>query len=222
MSRVQILPGPHPAGLQATGLERGGGPVMAVKSSTKKRLMEEGVKEELAHKLADDANMDTIKKMSVEDVATKLGLKTSDSELESVMSVIRQLSASKRRSSGKRVDILRQGSDDVDAPLGETRFNVLNHELSPHHELVPEDEEDESLAPWDLLVSDGNDGTRLRRELLPKILITDPAVQVIKEVHESEDEELRAGWLNNRIIRVIRRSPSAGTHVAYRLVVEGT
>ena len=184
--------------------------------------MEEGVKEELAHKLADDANLDTIKKMSIDDVATKLGLKKSDTEFESVMNVIRALSASKRRSRGKRVDILRQGGDEVDIPLGDTRFNVLNHELTPHHELVPEDEEEAALAPWELLTSNGNGSTRLRRELLPKILITDPAVQVIKEMHEAEDEELRAGWLNNRIVRVIRRSPSAGTHVAYRLVVEGT
>ena len=34
---------------------------MAVKSSTKKRLIELGVSEEHAHKLADDANMDAIK-----------------------------------------------------------------------------------------------------------------------------------------------------------------
>ena len=183
--------------------------------------MEEGIKEELAHKLADDANLDTIKKMSVDDVATKLGLKKSDSDFENVMNVIRALSASKRRARGKRVDLLRQGGDEVDIPMGDTRFNVLNHELTPHHELVATDDEEAALAPWELLTSDGNGGTRLRRELLPKILITDPAVQVIKEMNEAEDEELRAGWLNNRIVRVIRRSPSAGTHVAYRLVVEG-
>ena len=47
---------------------------MVVKSSTKKRLVELGVSEEHAHKLADDANMDAIKQMSVEDVANKIGI----------------------------------------------------------------------------------------------------------------------------------------------------
>ena len=42
---------------------------LAVKSSTKKRLMELGVSEEHAHRLADDANMDAIKRMTVDQVA---------------------------------------------------------------------------------------------------------------------------------------------------------
>ena len=49
---------------------------MAVKSSTKKRLIELGVSEEHAHKLADDANMDAIKRMTVEEVAKKVGLES--------------------------------------------------------------------------------------------------------------------------------------------------
>ena len=44
---------------------------MAVKSSTKKRLIELGIPEDHAHKLADDANLDTIKRMSVEQVSEK-------------------------------------------------------------------------------------------------------------------------------------------------------
>ena len=39
---------------------------MAVKSSTKKRLIELGVSEEHAHKLADDANLDAIKVSATE------------------------------------------------------------------------------------------------------------------------------------------------------------
>ncbi|MBS72124.1 MAG: DNA-directed RNA polymerase subunit H [Thermoplasmata archaeon] len=101
------------------------------------------------------------------------------------------------------------------------RFNVLNHELVPLHELVSEDEEMEELSPWELIGSDVDGNQRLRRELLPKILITDPAIQALKEALELENDELRAGWLNNRVVRITRRSPSAGIHVAYRLVVEG-
>ena len=179
-----------------------GGLGVAVKSSTKKRLMELGVKEELAHKLADDANMDTIKKMSANDVATKLGLKMGENELESIMDIIREQAASKRRRPTRRVEMkaeLRRLETSI--PLGEMRFNVLNHELVPLHDI------DGSL--------------RLRRELLPKILITDPAIQALKEALEKDDDELRAGWLNNRVVRITRRSPSAGIHTAYRLVVEG-
>ena len=195
---------------------------MAVKSSTKKRLMELGVKEELAHKLADDANMDTIKKMSANDVATKLGLKMGDNELESIMDIIREQAASKRRRPTRRVEMKEQLRRlETSIPLGEMRFNVLNHNLVPMHELVDIDGEMEELEPWDLVGPDIDGSPRLRRELLPKILITDPAIQALKEALEKDDDELRAGWLNNRVVRITRRSPSAGIHVAYRLVVEG-
>jgi DNA-directed RNA polymerase subunit H (RpoH/RPB5) len=69
----------------------------------------------------------------------------------------------------------------------------------------------------------GNDafGTgRLAKELLPKILITDPAIQVIKEMEETENDELPAGWLANRVVKVVRYSRSAGNSVAFRLIVE--
>ena len=41
----------------------------------------------------------------------------------------------------------------------------------------------------------------------------------------SDDEDFTprpAGWLADRVLKVIRRSPSAGVTVAYRLIVEGT
>ena len=47
---------------------------MVVKSATKKRLMELGVSEEFAHKLATDRNMTDIKSMSHDDVAATLGV----------------------------------------------------------------------------------------------------------------------------------------------------
>ena len=195
---------------------------MAVKSSTKKRLMELGISEQHAHRLADDANMDTIKRMTVDQVAKKLELETGDTDLENVMAVIREQMASRKRSRTGRVTISRKALLDADIPRGIDRFNVLNHILVPHHELVPLEEEEQTLAPWGLLQNQPDGSIRLARELLPKILITDPAVQAIKEAEEIEDDELPAGWLTNRIIRVVRHSRSAGSFTAYRLIVETT
>ena len=93
--------------------------------------------------------------------------------------------------------------------------------MVPHHELLPSEDEAEALSPWNLEVPDiAGEGTRLAKELLPKILITDPAVQVLKEIAETADDELPAGWLTNRVVRVQRYSRSSGTTVAYRLIVE--
>lgn len=193
---------------------------MAVKSSTKKRLMELGISETHAHRLADDANMDAIKRMTVDQVAKKLELETGDTDLENVMAVIREQMASRKRTRTGRITISRKALLDADIPTGDDRFNVLNHILVPHHELVPVDEEESALAPWGLS-QEGPDGTtRLAKELLPKILITDPAVQAIKESVEVGDDELPAGWLANRVVRVVRYSRSAGSSTAFRLIVE--
>ena len=195
---------------------------MAVKSSPKKRLMELGISEKHAHRLADDANMDAIKRMTVDQVSKKLELETGDTDLENVMAVIREQMASRKRSRTGRITISRKALLDADIPTGDDRFNVLNHILVPHHELVPLEEEQQVLAPWGLLQDQPDGSTRLARELLPKILITDPAVQAIKEAEETVDDELPAGWLTNRVIRVVRHSRSAGSSTAYRLIVETT
>ena len=195
---------------------------MAVKSSTKKRLIELGISQEHAHKLADDANLDAIKRMTIDQVAKKVGLETGDSSLENIMTVISEHVGSRKRSKSNRITISRKALLDEDIPMGEYRFNVLNHLLVPHHELVPIDHEADELEPWDLLQNDVQGNDRLAKELLPKILITDPAIQAIKEMEESENDELPAGWLTNRVVKVIRYSRSAGSSVAYRLIVERT
>ena len=194
---------------------------LVVKSSTKKRLVELGVQEEHAHKLADDANMDAIKQMSVEQVAKKIGIDSDSAEIEKIMGIIRE-QGTRKRTRSRRITISQKAiDDDDDAPKGSDRFNVLNHQLVPHHELVPVDEEAKTLEPWGLEEADlASDGTRLAKELLPKILITDPAVQVLKEMTELEDDELPAGWLTNRVVRVVRYSKASGTTTAYRLIVE--
>jgi len=193
---------------------------MAVKSSTKKRLMELGISETHAHRLADDANMDAIKRMTVDQVAKKLELEADAADLENVMAVIREQMASRKRTRTGRITISRKAMLDADIPQGDDRFNVLNHILVPHHELVPQDEEEAMLAPWSLSQKNADGTTRLAKELLPKILITDPAVQAIKEAVEVEDDELPAGWLANRVVRVVRYSRSAGSSTAFRLIVE--
>ncbi|MBI88220.1 MAG: hypothetical protein CMB67_04245 [Euryarchaeota archaeon] len=195
---------------------------MAVKSSTKKRLIELGIQEDHAHRLADDANLDTIKRMSREQVAKKVGVEDGSSELEHIMGVISEHVGSRKRSKSNRITISRKALLDEDIPTGDYRFNVLNHVLVPHHELVPIDSEAEELEPWGLTTDDAFGTGRLAKELLPKILITDPAIQSIKETEESENDELPAGWLTNRIVKVVRYSRSAGSSVAYRLIVETT
>ena len=195
---------------------------MAVKSSTKKRLIELGIPEDQAHKLADDANLDAIKRMSREQVAKKVDIDEAErvSELDHIMSVISEHVGSRKRSKSNRITISRKALLDEDIPTGDYRFNVLNHFLVPHHELVPIDSEAEVLEPWGLTTDDAFGTGRLAKELLPKILITDPAIQVIKEMEESENDELPAGWLANRVVKVIRYSRSAGNSVSFRLIVE--
>ena len=193
---------------------------MAVKSSTKKRLIELGVATDHAHKLADDANMDAIKRMTVDQVAKKVGLSSTDAILENIMSIIREHNTSRRRSRSGRITISRKALELEDIPQGDDRFNVLNHFLVPHHELVEIEHEAGQLSPWLLETPDENGEMRIAKELLPKILITDPAVQAIKEKVEADLDDLPAGWLSNRIVKVVRYSRSAGSSIAFRLIVE--
>ncbi len=206
---------------------------MVVKSATKKRLQEMGIAEEHAHKLATDRNMADIKQMSIDEVAKAVGMSKEDDRFANIMNVIRELTTNRRKKASKKITINARAVDIDDFPMGLTKFNVLNHVIVPHQELVPEEEEEDALAPWNLGEIDEETGVhRLRKELLPKILMTDPVIQVIKEIAEKEDmaksledeghTPLPAGWLADRVLRVIRKSPSAGTSVAYRLIVEGT
>jgi DNA-directed RNA polymerase subunit H (RpoH/RPB5) len=215
---------------------------MVVKSATKKRLMELGVSEEYAHKLATDRNMTDIKNMSHDDVASTLGVSKDAEEFINTMNIIAE-QGSRRRTAKKstKITIRAKAIDDLDRPEITSRFNALNHELVPHQELVgganisPNEQlaiEMEELAPWQMMQPDPETGEeRLAKELLPKILITDPVVQVIKETEEAKDaaasladpdyKPLAAGWIADRVLKVVRQSPSAGRTIAYRLIVEG-
>ncbi len=204
--------------------------------------MELGVSEEYAHKLATDRNMTDIKNMSHDDVASTLGVSKDAEEFINTMNIIAE-QGSRRRAAKKstKITIRAKAIDDLDRPEITSRFNALNHVLVPHQELVgganisPDEQlsiEMEELAPWQMMQPDPETGEeRLAKELLPKILITDPVVQVIKETEEAKDaaasladpdyKPLAAGWIADRVLKVVRQSPSAGRTIAYRLIVEG-
>jgi DNA-directed RNA polymerase subunit H (RpoH/RPB5) len=215
---------------------------MVVKSATKKRLMELGVSEEFAHKLATDRNMTDIKAMSSDEIASTLGESKDSEQFVNTMAIIAEQGSRRRAAKkSKKITIRSKAIDDFDRPEITLRFNALNHDLVPHQELVgapniSEEEqyeiESQELAPWQMVQPDEETGEdRLAKELLPKILITDPVVQVIKELSEAEDnarlaadpdhKPLAAGWIADRVLKVVRQSPSAGRSVAYRLIVEG-
>lgn len=78
----------------------------------------------------------------------------------------------------------------------EVRFNVLNHVNVPLHVILPEDEVKELLKRYNIV-----------REQLPKIRNNDPACRVI---------DAKPG----NVVKITRRSPTAGVAVAYRLVIE--
>ena len=75
------------------------------------------------------------------------------------------------------------------------RFNVLNHVNVPLHAKVPEEEVPAILERF---------GIQL--EQLPKIRADDPAARVV-DAQQGE------------VVKITRKSLTAGHHVAYRLVV---
>lgn len=76
------------------------------------------------------------------------------------------------------------------------RFNVLNHELVPHHEVLSPEDAAAVLERYEIV-----------KEQLPKLKSSDPAARVV---------DAKPG----QIVKIARNSPTAGMAVAYRLVVE--
>jgi DNA-directed RNA polymerase subunit H len=75
-------------------------------------------------------------------------------------------------------------------------FDIFEHKLVPRHEILTEKEKEHLLTQY-----------RLQPYQLPQIKSVDPAVKVI-------------GARPGDILRVIRKSQTAGEHIAYRYVVE--
>ena len=84
----------------------------------------------------------------------------------------------------------------------EERFNVMSHQLVPTHVLLSDKEELEVLSKY-----------KTTRDALPKIKRTDPCVQSLEA---KAGEEIRRG----RIIKIIRKSETAGIYITYRIVVD--
>lgn len=76
-------------------------------------------------------------------------------------------------------------------------FNIFDHELVPKHELLEPEEKEKLLAEY-----------RVEAYQLPKIKASDPAANAV-------------GARPGDVVRIIRKSPTAGRYVSYRYVVEG-
>jgi DNA-directed RNA polymerase subunit H len=76
------------------------------------------------------------------------------------------------------------------------RFNVMANHLVPRHTLLTPEEVEGILASF------GIDRTKL-----PKILISDPCVRALN-------------GMPGDVVKIERKSPTAGTSIYYRLVVE--
>lgn len=77
------------------------------------------------------------------------------------------------------------------------QFNVEEHILVPRHEILKEEEVKKILSKYNI-----------QREHLPKILINDPCAKVL-------------GAKVGQVLKITRKSLTAGKAVAYRVVVEG-
>ncbi len=76
-------------------------------------------------------------------------------------------------------------------------FDVMKHELVPRHEVLSEDDAKDILTRYNATP-----------DQLPKIFASDPAARAIRAKPGD-------------IVKVIRKSPTAGESLAYRVVVEG-
>ena len=83
----------------------------------------------------------------------------------------------------------------------ESRFSVMSHQLVPTHILLSETEEHEVLVKY-----------KATKDCLPKIRRSDPCVQSLEA---KAGEEIR----HCRVIKIVRKSDTAGVYVTYRVVV---
>jgi DNA-directed RNA polymerase subunit H len=75
-------------------------------------------------------------------------------------------------------------------------FDIFEHQLVPKHEILTQEEKEKILTQY-----------KVQPYQLPQIKASDPAVKAI-------------GAKPGDILRIIRKSATAGEHIAYRYVVE--
>jgi DNA-directed RNA polymerase subunit H len=80
--------------------------------------------------------------------------------------------------------------------IGKQEFNIMGHQLVPHHSVISETEKKEMMEKYNITA-----------DQLPKILDTDPVAASI-------------GAKPGQIIKVMRKSHTAKEAIAYRLVIE--
>jgi len=76
------------------------------------------------------------------------------------------------------------------------KFDILKHTLVPHHEILSEEDVEKLLKTY-----------KIKKEDLPQMLVTDPVAKAI-------------GAKDGDIVKIVRKSPTAGTSISYRLVVK--
>ena len=80
-------------------------------------------------------------------------------------------------------------------------LDIRSHSLVPEHILLSEEEKRSILEKYQISIDN-----------LPKILITDPAILLLG----TPDRPVKPG----DVMKIIRRSPTAGTAIAFRVVVQ--
>ncbi|MCD6171685.1 MAG: DNA-directed RNA polymerase subunit H [Thermoplasmata archaeon] len=76
------------------------------------------------------------------------------------------------------------------------KFDILKHTLVPHHEILSGEDVEKLLKTY-----------KIKKEDLPQMLVTDPVAKAI-------------GAKDGDIVKIVRKSPTAGTSISYRLVVK--
>lgn len=80
-------------------------------------------------------------------------------------------------------------------------LDIRSHILVPEHILLADDERESVLEKYQISIDN-----------LPKILIKDPAIRNLGTAESP--------IVPGDIIKIVRRSPTAGTAIAYRVVVQ--
>ncbi|MBS7288294.1 MAG: DNA-directed RNA polymerase subunit H [Candidatus Freyarchaeota archaeon] len=99
-----------------------------------------------------------------------------------------------KRSTPNAEEVAEEGG--VELLVDYPRFNIFEHELVPKHEVISEEERRWLLETF-----------HVREDQLPKIKDTDPAVKAI-------------GAKPGDVIKITRKSPTAGETIFYRYVVK--